>query len=141
MPTCPTTPWLHASRHQAEPAYQVAWNLSRLRAHFVDVVRYDGDMSDSSYPTFDPPVPQGSVVEWWEYPSITSGGVDVHAPKVRAIGRVVWARDSYCYDTQSHRPLLVIEPAKKFDAYSQLRKWPEEVTVIAEAAEAGWANL
>jgi hypothetical protein len=76
-------------------------------------------------------IPTNSVVEWYETPCITSGGVDDNAPRVRRIGRVILIRQG----------LARIQPANGFDAYSAITVAVERLTVIAEQAEAGWGRL
>lgn len=69
-------------------------------------------------------IPHGAVVEW--YQQITAGVSNV--PKVRRIGRVNHVRND------GH--LVVFDP----EGLRCIVK-PADVTVLAEHAEAGWANL
>jgi hypothetical protein len=75
-----------------------------------------------------PAIPDNAVIEWSQ-PNPHFSNV---AP-TRRIGRVI--------HTSSLRGHLVVQPAEGFDANSTVHVRPEDATVIAERAEAGWASL
>lgn len=80
------------------------------------------------YPTY-PNIPDGSVVEWMEHPTHPTAGPQFELPAERQIGRVNHMRVDGIH-------LVVIDP----DGVRRVLH-RGVVTVIAERAEAGWANL
>jgi hypothetical protein len=75
-------------------------------------------------------IPEGSIIEWYAPKHVN--GINTNDPVVRHVGRVSMVKPAY----------LLVQPANGFDASSRVRLYEgTEVTVLAEQAEAGWANL
>lgn len=76
-------------------------------------------------------IPDNAVVEWFDRSYGLAVGLTSNAPLRRRIGRVVCHKADY----------LVVQPADA-DGLDTIRLAPDRVTaVVAEQAEAGWANL
>lgn len=74
-------------------------------------------------------VPEGAVVEWYSHGHGLRLGIVENIPPIRRVGRVHHVKDDgktlVIYDTDNVRALVKID----------------EVTVLADRAEAGWGSL